>query len=94
MQIQLPAVYYLLLAIALGSIIGFENEYRKQKGAEIFVGLRTAIFITILGYIFSLLYYLTQNAGVFAIGTATILVIATAIYLEKIKITGSPGATT
>lgn len=94
MQIQLPAVYYLLLAIALGSIIGFENEYRKQKGAEIFVGLRTAIFITILGYIFSLLYYLTQNAGVFAIGTATILVIATAIYLEKIKVTGSPGATT
>ena len=94
MQIQLPPVYYLLLAIALGTIVGLENEYRKIKGAKIFVGLRTAIFITTLGYIFSLFYYITQSSATIAMAVATIIVITTSIYIEKIRVTGSPGATT
>ena len=40
-------ILYLLLALALGSIIGLENEYRKSKGVRIFLGLRTRIRLRI-----------------------------------------------
>lgn len=90
----LPSIAYLLLTIALGAIVGLENEYRMQGGVKIYLGLRTSIFVAILGYVLALLYVATGGTDVIiaALGVAT--VIATAVYIEKTAIIKDPGATT
>ena len=90
----LPPIQYLLLAIALGAIVGLENEYRMRQGAKIYLGLRTCIFVALLGYVFALLYFATGSSSVIIAAAAVITVIATAVYMGKTFIMKSPGATT
>jgi len=84
----------LLMAIAVGGIVGFINEYRKISGARLFLGLRTSIFISLLGYVFSVFNLLFPEDVVLISSIITIVSISTAIYIEKVKATGSPGGTT
>jgi len=84
----------LLMALAAGSIVGFINEYRKIIGSKIFLGLRTSMFISLLGYTFSLLSTIFPRSLVVISSTIAIVVISTSIYLEKVRITNNPGATT
>ncbi|AFZ71172.1 putative membrane protein [Caldisphaera lagunensis DSM 15908] len=84
----------LLMAIAVGGIVGFVNEYRKISGARLFLGLRTAIFISLLGYMFSIFTLLFPGYIALLSAIITITTISTSIYLEKVKATGSPGGTT
>ncbi len=84
----------LLMAIAVGGIVGFVNEYRKISGAKLFLGLRTAIFISLLGYMFSIFTLLFPNYIALLSAIITITTISTSIYLEKVRVTGSPGGTT
>lgn len=85
---------YIALSIALGAVFGLENEYRMQKGAKIFLGFRTSIFITLLGTLFGVFYSLFNYMPILVAGFATMLVFTTAIYIEKNQITKNPGATT
>ncbi len=85
---------YLILAVLLGTIFGLENEYRMQHGAKIFVGLRTSIFIALLGYIFADLYNIFANVGIIIAGIATMLTIASSTYITKSIVHRSLGATT
>lgn len=91
---NMPSLVYLLLAIVLGAIVGLENEYRMTKGIKIYFGLRTSIFISMIGYIFALLYTITDNIGAIFGGIAVITVISTALYIEKTSVSHAPGATT
>ncbi|MCE4624047.1 MAG: DUF4010 domain-containing protein [Caldisphaeraceae archaeon] len=84
----------LLMALAAGGIVGFINEYRKIIGSKIFLGLRTSMFISLLGYTFSLLSTIFPRSLVVISSTIAIVVISTSIYLEKVRITNNPGATT
>ncbi len=90
----LPPLEYLLLAALLGAIVGLENEYRMQNGVRIFLGLRTSIFISVLGYVSSLFYLITSSPEVLVATFGVITVIATAMYIEKSQILKDPGATT
>ncbi len=74
---------YLLISILLGAIFGLENEYRMQHGAKIYFGLRTSIFVAMLGYIFADLYYLFSSVSIIITGFAIMTVIVTASYLVK-----------
>ena len=95
MVVDLPSLIYLMLAVALGSIVGLENEYRMQSGTKIYLGLRTCIFISLLGYIFALLYIISGSSPALLIaGAAVITIIATSIYLAKSNLIRNPGATT
>ncbi|MGC8681714.1 MAG: DUF4010 domain-containing protein [Candidatus Acidifodinimicrobium sp.] len=87
-------ILYLLLALALGSIIGLENEYRKIKGVKIFLGLRTSIFVALLGYLFGLLFIMLNSLVILITGFGVISVIASLMYIEKTNIFKSPTATT
>ncbi len=91
---NLPSLLYLFLVIILGTIVGLENEYRKQSGIKIYFGLRTSIFITLLGYIFSLIYIMINSVDVLLSGIIAIIVISTALYIEKTNVSHVPGATT
>ncbi len=85
---------YIILAVALGAIYGLENEYRMQKGSRIFLGFRTSIFIALFGAIFSLFYRVLKYPPIIIAGFAAMLVLSTALYLEKSNKTKNPGATT
>ena len=87
-------ILYLLLALALGSIIGLENEYRKIKGVKIFLGLRTSIFVALLGYLFGFLFMMLNSLVILITGFGVISVIASLMYIEKTNIFKSPTATT
>ncbi len=87
-------ILYLLLALALGSIIGLENEYRKIKGVKIFLGLRTSIFVALLGYLFGFLSMMLNSLVILITGFGVISVIASLMYIEKTNIFKSPTATT
>ncbi|AMD30523.1 DUF4010 domain-containing protein [Acidilobus sp. 7A] len=83
----------LLLSIAVGAIVGLFNEYRKITGSKIFLGLRTSIFTSMLGYVTALL---SRDAGSYMIAAAfiSITLIATAIYVERARSLRITGATT
>ena len=88
-----PSVQYLLLSVAVGAVVGLVNEYRKISGARIFLGLRTSIFTSILGFVFAAL---SRMGGfeILLVGFATITVVAASIYVERARILKTLGATT
>ncbi len=85
---------YIALSIALGAIFGLENEYRMQKGVKIFMGLRTSIFIALLGDIFAIFYEILNSSAIIIAGFAVMIAFSSAIYFEKSAKTKNPGATT
>jgi uncharacterized membrane protein (DUF4010 family) len=91
---DLPSIIYLFLTVAVGAIVGLENEYRMQGGAKIYLGLRTSIFIALLGYILAMLFIATSNVAIIVAAIGVITVIATVIYIEKTEIIKDAGATT
>jgi uncharacterized membrane protein (DUF4010 family) len=92
--VVLPSLQDLLLAIALGAIVGLENEYRMLHGVRIYLGLRTSVFIAMLGYLFALLYYITSNVAVLITAAGVIVIFASLLYEAKVKLVHYPGATT
>ncbi|MGC8612951.1 MAG: DUF4010 domain-containing protein [Conexivisphaera sp.] len=89
-----PPIGYMLIAAAIGAIVGLVNEYRKIGGAKVFMGLRTSIFVSLLGYSTALLYQISSSPSVLAVGMAAIVAVASAVYLGRVLATRSLGATT
>ena len=49
----------LLVAIGIGGVIGLERQFRAMKeNTQGFAGIRTFIFLVLLGFIAALFYYL------------------------------------
>ncbi len=90
---EFPSVQYLLLSVAVGAVVGLVNEYRKISGARIFLGLRTSIFTSMLGFTFAALSY-PFGPAMLAVGFVAVTVIAATIYLERARVLKSLGATT
>ncbi|MGC9071136.1 MAG: DUF4010 domain-containing protein [Acidilobus sp.] len=88
-----PPIQYLLLAVAVGAVVGLVNEYRKISGARIFLGLRTSIFTAMLGFVFAALSYMGGFLMI-AVGFLAITVVAATIYIERARVLKSLGATT
>lgn len=93
-SLHVPQIQYLLLAIAVGAVVGLVNEYRKITGARIFLGLRTSIFTSMLGFVFAVLYELGGGYLVFVTAFIVITIIAATIYVERARVLKSLGATT
>jgi len=89
-----PPIEYMLVSVAIGAIVGLVNEYRKIGGSKVFMGLRTSIFISLMGYATVLLYQVIQNPAVIPAGIAAIVVVATAVYAGRVVTVRSVGATT
>ncbi|MCI4460605.1 MAG: MgtC/SapB family protein, partial [Thaumarchaeota archaeon] len=84
----------MLIAVAVGAIVGLVNEYRKISGARVPMGLRTSIFISLLGYSGALLYQVSGSSAGLAVTIAAAAVVATAVYLARAAVSRSLGATT
>jgi len=93
-SLHVPQIQYLLLAIAVGAVVGLVNEYRKITGARIFLGLRTSIFTSMLGFVFAVLYELGGGYLMFVTAFIVITIIAATIYVERARVLKSLGATT
>lgn len=94
-QLSLYIIGELFLAVALGSIVGLENEYRMLKGAKLFLGLRTSIFIVLVGFLFGFMYSIIQNnTAVLITGFVVATIFATSMYIEKSTLLRLPTATT
>lgn len=89
-----PSFDSMLIAVAVGAIVGLVNEYRKISGARVPMGLRTSIFISLLGYSGALLYQVSGSSAVLAVTIAAAAVVATAVYLARAAVSRSLGATT
>ncbi len=88
-----PELEPLVMSIGVGAIVGLVNEYRKITGSRIFLGLRTSIFTSMLGYVFAILYNYMGSVSIM-IAFITITIIAASIYVERARVTRSLGATT
>ncbi|MGC8555711.1 MAG: DUF4010 domain-containing protein [Conexivisphaera sp.] len=89
-----PPIGYMLIAVAIGAIVGLVNEYRKISGAKVFMGLRTSIFVSLMGYSSALIYQISASPAVLAAGIAAVVVVATSVYLGRVAATRNLGATT
>jgi len=83
------------LSILLGALVGLEREFRKGVEKKIiYLGFRTSILTSLLGFVFGYFYTLTYNITTLAISYALITVIASMVYLAKVNVHKSVGATT
>ena len=85
----------LLFAIALGGLIGLEREFGKEVKKQILpMGVRTAILISVLGFIFAYMGNLLETYWFIAIGAVAILIVGTVSYYTRYKQYHFIGATT
>ena len=85
----------LVLALALGCLVGIEREYKKEVEKKIVIfGIRTSILLSLLGLIFALLSNFIGMTSALIIGIATALIISTAAFVMRTMIYRFTGATT
>lgn len=83
----------LLVALGIGAVIGLERQFQATKeNTQGFAGIRTFIFLVLLGFIAALFYYLF-SAGVYvALFIGVSILIASTYWVSASK--GDRGATT
>ncbi|MFD2200727.1 MgtC/SapB family protein [Shivajiella indica] len=90
---QTDFVIRILVAIGIGLIIGLEREYSaKKEGAESFVGIRTLVFVSLLGFMGGMMYYLLTPIVYLVIFIAVFILIGISYYVTASK--GDIGTTT
>lgn len=83
----------LLVAIGIGSVIGLERQFRAMKeNTQGFAGIRTFIFLVLLGFLAALIYYLFSPWVYLALFIGVSLLIASTYWVSASK--GDRGATT
>ena len=83
----------LLVAIGIGGVIGLERQFRAMKeNTQGFAGIRTFIFLVLLGFIAALFYYLFSPWVYIALFLGVSILIATTYWVSASK--GDRGATT
>ncbi len=90
---QTEFVVRALIAIGIGFIIGLEREHAALKeNQETFAGIRTFIFVVLLGFIAGLCFYLLSPLVYVGILACVVIVTAISYYITASK--GDIGATT
>ncbi|WP_111672448.1 MgtC/SapB family protein [Algoriphagus litoralis] len=83
----------LLVSIGIGGVIGLERQFRAMKeNSQGFAGIRTFIFLVVLGFLAAALYYLFSPWIYIAIFLGVSLLIASTYWVSASK--GDRGATT
>ncbi len=83
----------LLVVIGIGSVIGLERQFRAMKeNTEGFAGIRTFIFLVLLGFIAALFYYIFSPWVYIALFIGVSILIASTYWVSAAK--GDHGATT
>lgn len=83
----------LLVSIGIGGVIGLERQFRAMKeNTQGFAGIRTFIFLVLLGFIAALFYYLFSPWVYIALFVGVSILIATTYWVSASK--GDRGATT
>jgi uncharacterized membrane protein (DUF4010 family) len=83
----------LLVVIGIGSVIGLERQFRAMKeNTEGFAGIRTFIFLVLLGFLAGLFYYLFSPWVYIALFIGVSILIAFTYWVSAAK--GGRGATT
>ncbi len=92
-------IFGLVLAIAVGALVGLEREYwrryirSKYKYGPIF-GARTAILFSILGYLLAYTYVLVEDTTILSLGFILSFVFVTTVYFANAMVHRRTGATT
>jgi uncharacterized membrane protein (DUF4010 family) len=90
---QLDFIIRLLVTIGIGLLIGLEREYSALKEqVESFAGIRTFVFVALLGFIGGLSYFLLSPAAFVAVLAAVVILTGISYYVTSSK--GEVGATT
>lgn len=90
---QLEFVTRMLVAIGIGLIIGLEREYSAMKeGIRNFAGIRTFVFVVLLGFIGGLTYYLLSPLVYLGLLLAVILLTSISYWVTASR--GEIGVTT
>lgn len=92
------------LALLIGALIGIEREHARseiERCGKIknhvlwpIFGIRSTIFFSLLGFMFSFLFSYTNNQVFLVIGLVFALTITTSVYLANVLVTRHTGATT
>lgn len=83
----------LLVAIGIGAVIGLERQFRAMKeNSQGFAGVRTFVFLALLGFIAALFYYLLSPWIYVALFIGVSMLIASTYWVSASK--GDRGATT
>lgn len=81
------------VAIGIGAIIGLEREYSAlREGTPGFAGIRTFIFVTVLGFLAAMAYHLLSPAVYLALLAAVTVLTAISYFITASR--GDIGATT
>jgi len=90
---QLEILIRIAVAIGIGFIIGLEREHAAmEEKAESFAGIRTFIFVVLLGFIGGMTYYLFDPAVYIAILLSVAILTGVSYFITASK--GDIGATT
>jgi len=83
------------LSIALGALVGVEREYKRKIEKEVLIfGLRTAVLVALLGFLFAYLSNYVDLVSSFVIGLAIVTVISTTAFVLRFLKYGYLGLTT
>jgi uncharacterized membrane protein (DUF4010 family) len=90
---QTDFIIRILLAIGIGLIIGLEREYSaKKEETESFVGIRTLVFVSLLGFMGGLMYFLLNPQVYLIILIGVVFLTGISYYITASK--GDIGTTT
>ena len=90
---QLDFIIRLLVSIGIGAIIGLEREYASMsEKVPHFAGIRTFIFVVMLGFVGGMMYYLFSPLIYITIILAVIVLTGLSYYITATR--GDIGATT
>ncbi len=90
---QADFIIRLLVSLGIGAIIGLEREYKAMKEkAKAFAGIRTFIFVALLGFVAGMTYYLLSPLVYAGILLAVIILTSVSYWITASK--GDIGATT
>jgi uncharacterized membrane protein (DUF4010 family) len=84
----------ILLALAIGSLIGLEREHRVKDRKQVFAGLRTFMLMCMLGVLVPYISYLIGCASCIFVGFAAIVAMVIVSYYIRYKEVGKIGMTT
>ncbi len=84
------------LALALGALVGIEREFHRTVEKKVnYLGVRTSMLLSLLGFIFGNIYASTVNSPLVLIAAFGIItVISSLVYWAKFMLHKAAGATT
>ena len=84
---QTDFIIRILVGIGIGLIIGLEREYSASKEEQpSFVGIRTLVFVSLLGFLGAMMFYILSPLVYLVIFFSVVLLIGISYYITSSKI--------